>query len=235
VRLRGSCLKSPKTLSGKTPTSLVYDTPIQILYLQCRIQVKFHIRHTSNPAYINFCTYHKSEMDNFINQTNNCKPQPYIYTWTRADFQQTLTSTQDLPVEKWLLSEIPENAIMRRKCAPTFTLVFNDGQKFPIPHLNNTWIQLIIQSQGPEFRYAQRDCKTQGCIIVKNPSVRHRRDLTVITNDDHYAGHDVHCGEAEGVRLPEGSPQQEGVDSQESRDTFNQLLFFSEHIVQERY
>jgi hypothetical protein len=40
----------------KTPTSLVYDIPIQILYFQFRMQVKFHIRHTSNPAFINFCT-----------------------------------------------------------------------------------------------------------------------------------------------------------------------------------
>ena len=132
-------------------------------------------------------------MQQFFNQVTECK-LPKIIAFTIPQGGRNRTCTQDLPDLSWKISEIPENAIQRIKCTPSFALLYNDGSTFEIPQLNNTWIKTIIESQGVEYQYSKRLCKTQRCVIVQNPRLRHKREIAIITDDSHYTNLDLHCG-----------------------------------------
>src|SRR5437773_12273614 len=126
-----------------------------------------------------------------INHKRLCRKNEAIRLYTSKKQNQNNTCALKLNQNKWH-AEISADHLVKLKCAPKFNLIYNDNSKFKIPTLNAYWIDIIIKSQGIEFRHSREQCKTARCILVQKP-YRHRqkRDLVQFPNDFLDAGKDV--------------------------------------------
>ena len=129
-------------------------------------------------------------MQKLANQIVFCQPTVQFFYQPVQVLHKTIYCSSKLDTKIWKF-DVTEKS--KRKCAPKFTLNFNDGSKFLIPQLNASWVATIIASQGVEFRFTQSACKTNRCVLVQKPNKtpRTKRDIPQILPDMLHAG--THC------------------------------------------
>ena len=111
-----------------SPNAVVQDEKITFNYMgNCSKTVEMHVRQTSQPDMVKFCTFYFNTGVTMAEALKQCNSKLSPKFKSSVILNKRVYCAEDTNLTHWNF-QIPPNALAKRKCGPKFIVVFNDGK-----------------------------------------------------------------------------------------------------------